>query len=93
MLLQCEDGADVDSWRSLQDHLLSDEQKPGSVLALRFGADLYRRGHPAAGPSLQPTAFSTRFLVFSQDLRIVEQIMEYNENVLGRRTKPKHYDQ
>lgn len=54
MLLQCEDGTDVDSWRSLQDHLLSDEQKSGSVLALRFGADLYRRGHPAAGPSLQP---------------------------------------
>lgn len=54
MLLQCEDGADVDSWRSLQDHLLSDEQKPDSVLALRFGAGLYQRGHPAAGSSLQP---------------------------------------
>lgn len=54
VLLQCEDGADVDRWGSLQDHLLSDEQQPGSVLALRFGADLHRRGHPAAGPSLQP---------------------------------------
>lgn len=81
MLLQREDGADVDSWRPLQDHLLSDEQKPGSVLALRLGADLYRRGHPAAGPSLQPghtrqARLNYRCSSLYPGFKIIEQIME-----------------
>lgn len=52
--LQCEDGAAVDGRRCLQDHLLCDERKPDSVLGLRFSPDPNRRGHPAAGPFLQP---------------------------------------
>lgn len=52
-LLQCEDGAAVDGRGCLQDHLLCDERKPGSVLGLRVSADPNRRGHLAAGPFLQ----------------------------------------
>lgn len=54
VLLQREDGAAVDGRRRLQDHLLCDEREPGPVLGLRFDADPHRRGHPAAGPLLQP---------------------------------------
>lgn len=53
-LLQCEDGAPLDGRRCLQDRLLCDERKSGSVLGLRFSADPNRRGHPAAGSFLQP---------------------------------------
>lgn len=52
--LQCEDGAAVDSWRHLQDHLFSDQPKPSSVLGVRFGPDPHRCGHPAPGPAVQP---------------------------------------
>lgn len=54
VLVQREDGAAMDGWRRLQDHLLCDEWKPASVLGLRFNTDPNRCGHPAAGPLLQP---------------------------------------
>lgn len=60
---QREDGAAVDSRRHLQDLLLRDEPKPHPVLDLWFHADPDWRGHPCAGPTLQPGLQAQTWLI------------------------------